>query len=280
MLELLPAQMGVDMNATTALEEVKARQQKVWSSGDYGKVGWLTVPLGDLLCEAVSIRPGATVLDVATGTGNVALAAARRFCTVTGIDYVPALITQGQRRAGAEALAVDFREADAEQLPFEDGSFDYVLSAVGVMFTADHPRAGAELVRVCRPGGRVGIANWTPAGFAGQMLRTVGRYAPPPPGAQPPTRWGTPDQVREYLPGTEPEFTTTTVTQRFRSPEHFADFLLANYGPTLKASQQLSEEDRRSFRDDLIALATEANRVTDGTFVADWELLVTVATKR
>ena len=161
------------MTTALSLEEVKTRQQKTWSSGDYGKVAWITVPLADALCEAVDLRPGSAVLDVATGTGHVALAAARRFCAVTGVDYVPALLQEARARAGAENRPVQFREADAEELPCADTSFDYVLSALGVMFTADHQRAADELLRVCRSGGVVGLANWT----AGRRPRTGHRPA-------------------------------------------------------------------------------------------------------
>lgn len=266
---------------TSALEEIKKRQQETWGSGAYGKIAWLTVPLADALCEAVDLRSGSTVVDVATGTGHVALAAARRFCAVTGIDYVPALLAQARDRAAAEGLTIDFREADAENLPFPDGSFDYVLSVVGVMFTADHERAAGELVRVCKPGGRIGLASWTPTGFIGDMLKVVGRHAPPPSGALPPTRWGTEETLSELLGTGIGELTCTrvTVTQRFPSPEFFVDFFLEHYGPTLKASQRLSEEERRAFRDDLIGLASASNRATDGTMVSDWEYLLAVATK-
>jgi len=269
------------MTTVPSLEEVKTRQQKTWSSGDYGKIAWITVPLADALCEAVDLRPGSTVLDVATGTGHVALAAARRFCAVTGIDYVPALLQEARARAGAEHLPVEFREADAEVLPCADGSFDYVLSAIGVMFTADHQRAADELLRVSRSGGVIGLANWTPAGFVGQMLKLVGRHVPPPPGVQPPTRWGTEEGMRELLGASAAElaFATATVRQRFPSPEFFADFFLNYYGPTFKASEALTPEGRRAFRDDLITLATISNDATDGTLVNDWEFLVTVATK-
>jgi SAM-dependent methyltransferase len=269
------------MTTAPSLEAVKTRQQKTWSSGDYGKIAWITVPLGDVLCEAVGLRPGSDVLDVATGTGHAALAAARRFCAVTGIDYVPALLQEARARAGAEHLQVEFREADAEQLPFADEAFDYVLSAIGVMFTADHQRAAGELLRVCRSGGVIGLANWTPSGFVGQMLKLVGRHVPPPPGVQPPTRWGTEDGVRELLgAGTaELAFITARVRQRFPSPEYFADFFLNYYGPTFKAAEALTGEGRRAFRDDLIALATVSNEATDGTLVNDWEFLVTVAAK-
>jgi SAM-dependent methyltransferase len=171
----------------SALETLKVKQQQIWSSGDYGRIAWITVPLARELVEAVELRPGAQVLDVACGTGHVALEAARTICDVTGIDYIPELVEVARRRAQAEDLEVHFQVADAEALPFADGSFDFVLSSIGVMFTADHDRAAAELVRVCRPGGRIGMANWTPTGFVGQMLKTVGKHVPPPPAAQPPS---------------------------------------------------------------------------------------------
>jgi SAM-dependent methyltransferase len=269
------------VTSTPDLETLKAKQQKMWSSGDYGKVAWVTVPLADQLCESANLRPGSTVLDVATGTGHVAIAAARRFCQATGVDYVPELVKVAEARAAAEGLDIEFREADAENLPFADASFDYVMSAIGVMFTADHQRAARELVRVCKPGGRVAVANWTPAGFIGELLKTVAKYATPPPGAQPPTRWGDEDAIRDLLAdgSTEIECTTHAVEQRFLSPEHFADFFINEYGPTLKASEAQSEEGRQAFRADLVNIAAAANRATDGTLLYDWEYLVAVATR-
>ncbi|HSJ18771.1 MAG TPA: class I SAM-dependent methyltransferase [Solirubrobacterales bacterium] len=267
------------MTASTDLEQVKEKQQATWSSGDYGRIAWLTVPLGDVLCEAVDVRPGSRVLDVATGTGHVALAAARRFCDATGVDYVPALIETARRRAEAEALEVDFRAGDAERLPFDDGSFDYVLSAIGVMFTADHERAAGELTRVCRAGGTVGLVSWTPTGFIGRMLKTVGSHVSPPPGVEPPPRWGTEEYVRELLGDrvADPSFSTGSITQRFPSPEFFADFFIEHYGPTRKASEALDNEGRAAFRADLVELATQMNRSGDETAMLDWEYLVTVA---
>ncbi|GAA1194780.1 class I SAM-dependent methyltransferase [Prauserella alba] len=269
------------MTQTLTFEQIKQKQQATWSSGDYGRIAWLTQPFGDVLCDAVDLRSGSRVLDVATGTGHVALAAARRFCEATGIDYVPALVSTASARAAAESLAVDFRVADAEDLPCADGSFDTVLSAIGVMFAADHQRAADELVRVCRPGGRIGLVSWTPTGFVGRMLASVGRHASPPPGALPPTRWGTAEVLRELL-GDRVEqvsLTTDTLTVRFLSPQHFADHFLIHYGPTRMAAQRLDDDGKAAFRNDLVALAAESNRASDGTVVCDWEYLTAVATK-
>jgi ubiquinone/menaquinone biosynthesis C-methylase UbiE len=274
--------MTTSQTASSALESLKAKQQQIWSSGDYGRIAWITVPVARELVEAAELRPGAQVLDVACGTGHVALEAARTFCDVTGIDYVPELVEVARRRAQAEGLDVDFQVADAEALPFADDFFDFVLSAIGVMFTADHDRAAAELIRVCRPGGRIGMANWTPTGFVGQMLRTVGKHVAPPPAAQPPTRWGT-EQVVDELLGEhvyDLKSHTTTVTQRFPSAEAFADFFLTNYGPTHAAATRLDGPGRAALREDLVKIADQANHALDATFVSEWEYLVVTARKR
>jgi SAM-dependent methyltransferase len=267
---------------TNPLATLKDAQQKTWSSGDYGSIAWITVPLADELVAAVDLVPGSSVLDVATGTGHAALVAARAFCRTTGIDYVPALVDTAQQRAAAEGLDIAFEVGDAEALPYADGSFGYVLSAIGVMFTADHQKAADEMVRVTRQGGRIGMANWTPTGFVGRMLKVVGAHVTPPPGAQPATRWGDPAVVRELLGDRVEDVRTwsTAVRQRFLSPEHYADFFIANYGPTLKASEKIAPEQREAFRADLVALAQEFNLATDGTFVADWEYLLVSARKR
>jgi ubiquinone/menaquinone biosynthesis C-methylase UbiE len=269
------------MTAPT-IDQVKTRQQQTWSSGDYGRIAWITVPLADVLCEAVDLQPGTTVLDVASGTGHVALAAGRRFCRVTGVDFVPELLDVARRRALAEGLSIEFEPGDAESLPYEDDSFDYVMSAIGVMFAANQEQAASELVRVCRPGGTIGMANWTPTGFVGQMFATVGRHRPPPAGARPPTTWGTEERVRELFGDrvSDVRFTTASVTERFPTAEFFADFFIEHYGPTLKASEALDgDAERRAFRNDLVALAERANRSTGDAVVCDWEYLVTVATK-
>lgn len=270
---------------TTALpdlETLKRKQHAVWSSGDYNRIAALTVPVAERLTAAAEIRPGSGVLDVATGTGHAALAAARQFSHVTAIDYVPSLLQVGRLRASAEDLQIDFVEVDAEQLPFPDQSFDVVLSAIGVMFTADHQRAAAELVRVCRPGGTIALASWTPGGFAGQMLKIVTRHVPPPSIAQPPTRWGTPEAVQQLLGDriTRLRFERQEVLQRFHSPEHFADVFLTHYGPTRTAAHQLDSDGRQALRQDMIALAGSNNRAQDGTFSTGWEYLVSLAVKR
>ena len=274
--------MSTTLSTPTPLAELKAKQQQIWSSGDYNKIAAITVPVAESLVAHTGIRPGATVLDVATGTGHAALAAARQSAVVTGVDYVPRLIDIAKLRAAAEDLPIDFRVADAEDLPFDDDGFDDVLSVIGVMFTADHSRAAEELVRVCRPGGRIALANWTASGFVGRLLRTVGAHVPPPPVAQSPTRWGTEDAIRDLFAGhsVDISFVTESVTQRFASPEVFADFFLSYYGPTFTASERLSEDGRQSLRDDMVALAREFNQTTNGTFVGDWEYLVAIVTTR
>jgi len=273
--------MTSSLQAITPLEELKAKQHQIWNNGDYSKIAWITVPLAEQLCNGVALRPGSTVLDVACGTGHVAIQAARTFCDVTGIDYVEKLVETARRRAAAEGLTIAFEVADAETLPFADSTFDFVVSAIGVMFTADHDRAAGELVRVCRPGGTIGLANWTAEGFIGRLLKIVGAHVPPPPVALPPTRWGNEDVVRELLGDAVTDVSSRThlVTERFRSPEAFADFMLTYYGPTYTAAQRLDAQRRATFRDDIVALANDTNRATDGTFVTDWEYRVISGTK-
>lgn len=265
----------------TTLDDIKTRQQATWSSGAYDKIAWITNPLGDTLCEAVDIRPGSTVLDVATGTGHVALAAARRFSHAIGIDYVPSLVEVARRRAEVEGLDARFEEGDAEVLRFADDSFDYVLSAIGVMFTADHARAASELVRVCRPGGTIGMINWTPTGFVGDMFRTISKHVPPPAEAKPPGLWGTEGYLKElFAEDVTFRIETDVISMRFLSPDHYADFFLVNFGPTLKAFESLPLQARPALRDDLVALASRHNRATDGTAICDFEYIVAVGSKR
>ncbi len=263
------------------LAEIKTKQHATWSSGAYDRIAWITSPLADALCDAVDIRPGSAVLDVATGTGHVALAAARRFCDTTGVDYVPALLDVARARAGAEGLAVTFEEGDAEAMRFEDGSFDYVLSAIGVMFTADHAKAASELVRVCRPGGTIGMVNWSPNGFVGEMFRAIAKHVPPPPEAKPPGLWGTEAHLKDILgDGVKLRIDPGAIAMRFLSTEHFADFFIENYGPTLKAYEALPEDGRRALRTDLVDLAERHNRADDGTLVCPFAYVIATATKK
>ena len=264
------------------LEEIKAKQQLTWSSGDYGKIAWITQPLAEVLADAIDVRPGAEVLDVATGTGHVALATARRFARSTGIDYVPALLDVARTRAAAEGLDVRFVEGDAENIPFPDASFDYVLSNIGAMFAPDQERTAGELLRVARSGGNIGMINWRPEGFLGEMFRTIASHVPPPEGLKPAALWGSEDRVRELF-GDDVSmlaFKDSAIEISFHSPEHFADFFLSNYGPTLKASEALDDERRNAFRDDLVALAQRHNTRGDGTASWAWTYLTVLATKR
>ena len=250
-------------------DEIKGRQQKIWASGDYSAVAARIHPISELLVESADLTAGARVLDVATGSGNAALAAARADCEVTGIDYVAGLLDRARARAAAEGLAVDFAEADAEALPFADGSFDAVLSVVGVMFAPNQERAAAELLRVCRPGGTIALASWTPDGFIGDLLRVVTRYAPPPPGVRPAVEWGSRARLRELLDGVSAlDMEERVYTFRHRSAEAFADFFLVKYGPTERAAANLDDAGREAMRQDLVALATQKSRLPAGGPVA------------
>jgi SAM-dependent methyltransferase len=248
------------------LDGVKERQQRMWASGDYAAVAARIHPMAERLCESADLVAGARVLDVATGSGNAAIAAARRECDVVGIDYVPSLLKRADARARAEGLEIELLEADAEALPFEDASFDAILSVVGVMFAPNQEQAAAELVRVCRPGGTIALASWTPGGFIGQLLLLVSRYAPPPPGVRAPIEWGDPIRVSELLgDGVHRIRTRERVhTLRHRSAEAFADFFLTNYGPTEHAAAGLDASAREAMRVDLEALAAAASRLPAG----------------
>ena len=263
------------------LEAVKARQQKTWASGDYTMVGCTLVVVAETLCEAVDLRPGQNVLDVATGSGNTALAAARRFCDVTGVDYVPKLLQRARERAAAERLLVDFDEADAEALPFRAASFDAVLSTFGAMFAPDQERTADEIARVCRPGGKIGMANWTPDGFIGQLFKLTGCYVPPPAGLQSPVLWGTEDRVRELFAGRLRSITTArrTFTFRFRSADHWVEFFRVYYGPTMKAFDALDDAGRAAYTSDLRELIERFNRSGDETMVVPSEYLEVVAVR-
>lgn len=267
--------------AAPDLGALKARQQLVWAAGDYAVVGTTLQIVGEALCEATDLRAGAQVLDVAAGNGNAALAAARRWCNVVATDYVPALLERARERASAERLPMQFREADAEALPFPDASFDAVLSTFGVMFTANHAQAAHEMARVCRPGGRIGLANWTPEGFIGQLFATVGRRVPPPPGAVSPARWGTCVGLDELFEGQVRaiDVAVRTFTFRYRSPEHWLEVFRKWYGPVMKAFGALQPDGQEALQQDLLALVGRFNRAGDGTMVVPGQYLEAVITR-
>ena len=244
------------------LAAIKTTQQATWASGDFAAVAATIVPVAERLADAADLHAGWSVLDVATGSGNAAIAAARLGCEVTGADYVPALLDRGRIRSAAEALPVDYVEADAEQLPFADASFDGVLSVFGSMFAPDHPRTAAEIARVCRPGGRVALASWTPEGFIGAMFRTVAAHVPPPAGLASPMLWGTDEHLDSLFAGTVrwTSHRRRTFTFRFASAAAFVDFFGTYYGPTLRALAAAGEREPQ-LRADLTALAADWDRL-------------------
>ena len=263
-------------------EAMKARQHGAWSSGDYAVVGATLQIVGEELCEALDLRAGQKVLDVAAGNGNVTLAAARRWCEVTSTDYVPALLARGKQRAEADGLNITFKEADAEALPFADASFDVVVSTFGVMFTPNQDRAAAELARVCKRGGKIGLANWTPEGFIGQVFKTLGKYLPPPAGARSPALWGTEARLKEMFGASSSAIRAERQNYvfRYRSAEHFLDFFRSYYGPMLKAFDALDQANQQKLHQDLTALIGTLNRADDGTMVVPGEYLEVVITRR
>lgn len=263
------------------LSALKGRQQAAWSSGDYAIVGTTLQIVGEMLCEAVDLRSNQRVLDVAAGNGNVTLAAARRFATVVSTDYVGALLERGRERAVADRLPVTFQEADAEALPFEDASFDVVLSTFGVMFTPNQERAAHQMLRVCRKGGKIGLANWTPDGFIGQLFKTIGKYVPPAPGAKSPALWGTRGHLKDLFGAAAKVETETRVFNfRYKSPAHWLDVFKQYYGPVLKTFAALDADRREALDADLFALLDKFNIARDGTLVAPGEYLEVVITKK
>ena len=258
------------MSTTTAvsLEEVKQRQQATWASGDYSAVATLIVPVAEKLVDLADLRAGSRVLDVATGSGNAAIAAARLHCEVVGIDYVEALLERGRERAAAEGLTIDLRDADAEALPFADSSFDAVLSVFGSMFAPDHERTAAEILRVARPGGTIALASWSPDGFLGALFRTVARFAPPPPGLASPMFWGAAEHL-ESIFGQSVRWAhrTETFTFRFPSAEAFVEYFVTHYGPTLKAVAAAGES-ADELNSSLVELVESWSRLEGGGPVA------------
>lgn len=267
--------------ATLDYGAIKSRQQATWASGDFGRIGVLLQIVGESLCEAVDLRAGENVLDVAAGNGNASLAAARRYADVTSTDYVPELLAQGLRRAEAEGLPVLTRVADAEDLPFGDGEFDVALSTFGVMFAPHQERAASELIRVVRPGGRIGLANWTPDGFIGELFKVVGRFVPPPPGLTPPAAWGTETRIVELFGPHAADIRTQRRQFVFRnlSAEHWIDMFRRYYGPVLRTFEALDEARQEEFHAALVELLERYNRGGRGSLIVPGDYLEVVVTR-
>jgi ubiquinone/menaquinone biosynthesis C-methylase UbiE len=259
---------------------LKSRQQATWASGDYAVIGTTLQIVGERLCEAVDLRADERVLDVAAGNGNATLAAARRFAEVTATDYIGALLERAEERAGAERLTVAFRQADAEALPFADASFDVALSTFGVMFTPNQSLAAAELVRVIRTGGRIGLANWTPDGFVGQLFKIIGRHLPPPAGIKSPALWGTETHLADLFPGHKVSTTKQIFNFRYKSPAHWLEIFKAYYGPTHRAFAALAAFKQDELNADILALLERSNRCEHGTLIVPGEYLEVVITKQ
>ena len=275
------------MNIQTAtfnavdLAALKNKQRIAWSSGDYAVIGTTLQIVGEALCEAVDLRSNHRVLDVAAGNGNATLAAGRRFAYVISTDYVVSLLERGRERAKAERLPIVFQEADAEALAFEDASFDVVLSTFGVMFTPNQELAASELMRVCRKGGKIGMANWTPESFIGQLFKAIGKFVPPAPGVRSPALWGTRAHLEMLFgPNAIVAAESKNFVFRYKSPKHWVDIFRTFYGPVVKAFTAIDPEARNALEADLYALLDTFNIATDGTLVIPSEYLEVVITKK
>jgi SAM-dependent methyltransferase len=267
---------------TVDLAAVKTRQQAAWSAGNYAVVGTTLQIVGESLCEALDLRAGSRVLDVAAGNGNATLAAARRWCDVTSTDYVSMLLDAGRSRAQAEGHTIRFQEADAEKLPFPEASFDVVMSTFGVMFTPNQHKAASELARVCRPGGKIGLANWTPESFIGLVFKAIGKYAPPAAGVNPPSAWGTHARLEELFGESAKEICAVRreFVFRYRSPAHWIDVFRTFYGPMNKTFAALSEDKQSQLTQDLENLMNRYNRSGDRTLVLPSEYLEVVIERK
>jgi SAM-dependent methyltransferase len=261
---------------------IKGRQRQTWASGDYHVIAAIIVPVSERLCDAIDLRAGERVLDVATGSGNTAIAAARRLCEVTGMDYVPELLERGRARAAAEGFYINFVEGDAEALPAVDAAYDAVLSTFGSMFAPDQEQAAAELLRACRSGGRIGLASWAPDGFIGEMLRIVGRHVPPPAGLRPPSRWGTEEGLEELFGDGIAALRAErqTFVWRFASAQQYLDLFRSFYGPVFKAFAALDATGQAALARDLIDAVERFNRSDDDTLVVPSAYLEAVVIKR
>jgi SAM-dependent methyltransferase len=258
---------------------IKQRQQATWASGDYAIVGTTLQIVGERLCDAIDLRAGERVLDIAAGNGNATLAAARHFAQVTSTDYVEALLERGKERAAAERLTVDFRQADAEALPFADGSFDVALSTFGVMFTPDQEKSASEMSRVVRKGGRIGLANWTPDGFIGQLFKIIGKHVAPPPGVKSPALWGTEARLGELFPGHRLDLAKRVFHFRYRSAEHWLDVFRTYYGPTHRAFAALDTAGQHALQADILDLLARMNRGGHDSLIVPSDYLEAVVTR-
>ena len=270
------------MNAPVDFPALKLRQQAAWGSGDYAVIGTTLQIVGEMLAEACDLKYDERVLDVAAGNGNATLAAARRGCIVTSTDYVSTLLDRGAERARAERLDVTFKVADVEALPFDDARFDAVLSTFGVMFAPDHATAAAQMARVCKPGGRIGLANWTPEGFIGQLFKTLGRHVPPPAGVHPPSLWGNEAHVRALFGDSAASISMTkrTFNFRYRSAAHFIDVFRTWYGPVHKAFATLKPDQAAALERDVTELLERHNIAGPGSLVVPSEYVEIVVTRR
>ena len=260
------------------LAAVKSRQQAAWSTGNYAVVGTTLQIVGENLCEALDLRAGNRVLDVAAGNGNATLAAARRWCDVTSTDYVPALLESGKARAQAEGHSIRFQEADAENLPFPDASIDAVISTFGVMFTPNQEKAASELARVCKPGGKIGLANWTPDSFIGQVFKTIGKHVAPPAGVQSPALWGTEARLSALFAGHDVQLTRQVFHFRYQSPAHWLDVFRTYYGPMNRAFAALDAAGQAALEADMMALLIRLNRGGEDTLIVPSDYLQVVVT--
>jgi ubiquinone/menaquinone biosynthesis C-methylase UbiE len=258
---------------------IKQKQQATWAAGDYAIIGTTLQIVGEQLCEALDLRAGERVLDVAAGNGNATLAAARRFADVTSTDYVGALLARGKERAAADRLAVTFQEADAEALPFPDGSFDVAISTFGVMFTPDQDQAAHELSRVVRPGGRIGLATWTPDGFIGQLFKLIGGYVAPPAGVRSPSLWGTEPRLAELFPDHRVTAMKQFFTFRYKSPAHWLEIFRNYYGPVHRTFAALDPGKQATLQTDITELLCRMNRGGKQALVLPSEYLEVVVTK-
>lgn len=259
---------------------IKQRQQATWAAGDYAVIGTTLQLVGERLCDAVDLHAGERVLDVAAGNGNASLAAARQFTDVTSTDYVGALLDRAKERANAERLRISFQEADAEALPFPENSFDVVLSTFGVMFAPNQEKSASEMLRVVKRGGRIGLANWAPEGFIGQLFKTIGKHVPPPAGVKSPALWGTRERLTELFPGQDIKTEKRIFNFRYKSADHWLDIFKTYYGPTNKAFAALPTDKQPALQADIVELLDRLNRGGPNTLIVPSEYLEIIVTKR